>query len=269
MTTDRRATGSHDPGPNAEPAPTTRHIAREATPSMTFQSLAWSQEDDSPDIEPFRGPEPTDDPRRAHPRPVPWFRRPQLVLGAAAVLAVCGIGGLAYTGVVHTDGPGTQPSVLDTDAAPLVEPAAPPPTAPPGNVQPGWVQQPAGQQPGPAPAQQPPAQQPPASVRQQPPAAPPVADPPAQQPPKEAPPADDPPKDVPPKDEPPKETKTCADGTVIGADQPCLQLKDVDPIQPENPMHELQIVCWDGSVKPVGGDCPINPQIIKINPPEE
>jgi hypothetical protein len=92
--------------------------AADGAPSATFRALAWSQ-DDAPaaDPVPYTGEDysadvytgPTDarppvgftPPREqqyaAEPAPLPWYKRPPILFGAAAVAALLAIGGLAIT----------------------------------------------------------------------------------------------------------------------------------------------------------------------------
>jgi Hsp70 protein len=96
--------------------------ASDGAASATFRALAWSQ-DDSPAGEPvtYAGDDYTFDPGAsgarpamgfAHeeerfqpePAPLPWYRRPAVLFGAAAAAALLAIGGLAVT-LTSTGGP--------------------------------------------------------------------------------------------------------------------------------------------------------------------
>ncbi|MDZ7884119.1 MAG: Hsp70 family protein [Mycobacterium sp.] len=93
--------------------------------------LAWSQDDDAPTGEPvpYQGPDyetgyaatPTDarppiafapgeDDYPAEPEPLPWYKRPPLLFGAAAAAALLAVGGLAVTltGTSSPSGPVTE-----------------------------------------------------------------------------------------------------------------------------------------------------------------
>ena len=92
--------------------------AADGAPSATFRALAWSQ-DDAPTAEPvpytgedysadvFSGPTdarppmafapPEEQDYAAEPEPLPWYKRPPILFGAAAAAALLAIGGLAIT----------------------------------------------------------------------------------------------------------------------------------------------------------------------------
>lgn len=119
--------------------------ASDGASSATFRALAWSQ-DDAPTGEPvpytgadytadpgatgarppvaFTGDEQAEDPE---PGPLPWYKRPPLLFGAAAAAALLAIGGLAVT---LTSTSGDSSPVTETATTVSMEPspsALPPP----------------------------------------------------------------------------------------------------------------------------------------------
>ncbi|MGK2865823.1 MAG: Hsp70 family protein, partial [Mycobacterium sp.] len=105
--------------------------------------LAWSQDDDAPTGEPvpYQGPDyetgyaptPTDarppiaftpgeDDYPAEPEPLPWYKRPPLLFGAAAAAALLAVGGLAVT-LTGTSGPSGP--VTETATSFSTEPGQP------------------------------------------------------------------------------------------------------------------------------------------------
>jgi hypothetical protein len=120
--------------------------ASDGASSATFRALAWSQ-DDAPAGEPvpytgadytadpgatgarppvaFASDEPADD---SEPGPLPWYKRPPLLFGAAAAAALLAIGGLAVT---LTSTSGDSSPVTETATTFSMEPspsgALPPP----------------------------------------------------------------------------------------------------------------------------------------------
>jgi actin-like ATPase involved in cell morphogenesis len=132
--------------------------AQDAPQSSTFRALAWSDADDVPDVAPtdpydYDGPAGggySADPRpqmqfdheawEQEPEPLPWYRRPALVL-VAGVLAVLAALAAAVLFVMRDDSTpapaSTTGSVTTTTPTPTTTAAAPPPAtqAPPPETQ--------------------------------------------------------------------------------------------------------------------------------------
>jgi Hsp70 protein len=131
--------------------------AADGAPSATFRALAWSQ-DDAPTAEPvpytgadytadtadvYSGPTEARPPvaftpaeeqtYEAEPAPLPWYKRPTILFGAAAVAALLAIGGLAVT---LTSGSGVLGPVTETSTTFSVGPS---PGQPPTSVAPQTV----------------------------------------------------------------------------------------------------------------------------------
>jgi hypothetical protein len=122
--------------------------AADGAASATFRALAWSEDDTvGEEPVPYAGadyeydPEATsarppmaflrDEEAEAPEEPLPWYRRPALIFGAAAVVALLAVGGLAYT--LTSKSSGISPGESTTTAPPgqsSVQPASPgaPPT---------------------------------------------------------------------------------------------------------------------------------------------
>jgi hypothetical protein len=122
--------------------------AADGAPSATHRALAWSQDDaQSGEPVPYTGSDyssdvysgPTDarqpmdfatgeEPRYdAEPAPLPWYKRPPILFGAAALAAVLAIGGLAVT---LTSGSGVLGPVTETSTTFSIGPSTePPPTS--------------------------------------------------------------------------------------------------------------------------------------------
>ncbi len=119
--------------------------ASDGSASATFRALAWSQ-DDSPGAEPvpYSGEDytfdqgPTDARRQvafAHeeegyepePGPLPWYKRPPILFGAAAAAVLLAIGGLAITltGTSSNTGPVTETAThVETGPSPQQPPTS-------------------------------------------------------------------------------------------------------------------------------------------------
>ncbi|MBO0678333.1 Hsp70 family protein [Mycolicibacterium sp. S2-37] len=108
--------------------------------SSTFRALAWSESDDIPDVAPAAYDEPDPDPRppvafsaddREAPAPVvpPWYRRPAIALGVAAVAVLAALAAAVYFVRSDDAGPSSTPSTTATTTT--ADPPAPPPAAPP------------------------------------------------------------------------------------------------------------------------------------------
>ncbi|MGK2880663.1 MAG: Hsp70 family protein [Mycobacterium sp.] len=104
-------------------------VASDGAPSSTFRALAWSQDDSTGgEPVPYAGEDypvppyesgqtgarppvnfvpPDDDDAHPGAAPLPWYRRPAVIFGAAAAAAVFAIGGLAYT-LTSSTGSGTE-----------------------------------------------------------------------------------------------------------------------------------------------------------------
>ncbi|KAA0102505.1 molecular chaperone [Mycolicibacterium sp. P1-18] len=123
----------------AWPAPT--RAAAAPPDSSTFRALAWSQDDDTVgDPTPYTGEDPYADPyadsgttrvvAQYHPRqddePRSWLRLPQLLVGAAAVVALVAVGGVAIALTSATDETRPTPTTVPVTAT---SPPAPPPTS--------------------------------------------------------------------------------------------------------------------------------------------
>jgi hypothetical protein len=115
--------------------------ASDGSPSATFRALAWS-DDDSPGSEPvpYSGEDYTfdtyaqqggtsarpavefdhgdDETYVMEPPPLPWYKRPPVLFGAAAAAALLAVGGLAITltGTSSDSGPVTETSTLPTES---------------------------------------------------------------------------------------------------------------------------------------------------------
>lgn len=120
--------------------------ASDGAASATFRALAWSQDDAATDEPvPYTGPdyavEPTPTGARpelefggdteaqpAEPKPLPWYQRPPLLFGAAAVAALLAIGGLAVTltGTSGNSGPVTETATTVQTGPSPGEPSVPP-----------------------------------------------------------------------------------------------------------------------------------------------
>ena len=124
--------------------------AADGAPSATHRALAWSQDDaDAPAanrcLTPARTTAPTSTPGRptpgprsisprarnrqydAEPAPLPWYKRPPILFGAAAVAALLAIGGLAIT---LTGNSGVLGPVTETSTTFSIGPSSePPPTS--------------------------------------------------------------------------------------------------------------------------------------------
>ena len=122
-----------------------RGVAADGAQSATFRALAWSQ-DDAPADEPgavyrrrlqlrlrpgsHRGPpaggvRPGEEGYPPEPAPLPWYKRPPILFGAAAAAALLAIGGLAVT-LTNTSG-NTGP-VTETATTVSTEPSPGQPT---------------------------------------------------------------------------------------------------------------------------------------------
>lgn len=128
--------------------------AADGAPSATFRALAWSQ-DDTAGSEPvpytgedysadvYSGPTdarpqvaftPGEEPQyEAEPAPLPWYKRPPVLFGAAAVAALLAIGGLAIT---LTGNSGVLGPVTETSTTLSVGPS---PEQPPTSAEPQTV----------------------------------------------------------------------------------------------------------------------------------
>lgn len=132
--------------------------ADDAPGSATFRALAWSQDDDAvADPLPYTGPDYTG-PNYSGPNPYaidetgarpqiqytpavgevdaparPWYRLPQLAIGAAALVGLVALGGVAYTLTTQStpSGETTTPTPVEMPVlSTTVEPPPPPPPAP-------------------------------------------------------------------------------------------------------------------------------------------
>jgi len=122
--------------------------AADATDSSTFRALAWSQ-DDAPagggEPVPYTGEDYTFDPAATgaarppmefsheeegftpEPGPLPWYKRPTILFGAAAAAVLLAIGGLAVTltGSTGTNGPVTETATtVETGPSPAGPPTS-------------------------------------------------------------------------------------------------------------------------------------------------
>jgi hypothetical protein len=171
--------------------------------SSTFGALAWSDANDLPEVAPtdpyeYDSPVQTSDVRpqvQFHRDPVddevvapiPWYRRPEVALGAGVLGALLALGA-ALLYVTRSDD--TPPNPASTTTAPVTTTTPPPPTgaAPPATTQPPPVTRTV--QPAPPPV---------VTVTQQPPAPPPTSEAPPPPPPtSEAPPPPPPTSEAPP-----------------------------------------------------------------------
>jgi hypothetical protein len=109
--------------------------------SATFRALAWSEDDSAGgEVVPYAGADyeykagaagarpameflQGEEPEEPQPEPLPWYRRPQLLFGAAATLLVLAVAGLAVT--------------LTSKGSPLNTPKTSTPAPSPGNPSPG------------------------------------------------------------------------------------------------------------------------------------
>jgi hypothetical protein len=184
---------------------------QDAPASSTFGALAWSDAHDIPDVaptDPYEYDSVTDggftdarpdmqfdrEPYEDEPAPVPWYRRPAVILGVG-VLAVLAALTAAVLFVMRNDSTPTPASttapVTTTTPTPTTTAAAPPPPPPVTQAPPPQTRTVTRQAPPPQTATEAPPPPPPTS--EEPPPPPPTTEPPPPPPPTEPPPTTQPP----------------------------------------------------------------------------